>query len=559
YNPYPDSIKFVWNTPDNWQRLAWNGDDFVPATDSLPATLYRVQLDTADAVIAVRMWRKGACGLSQTLRSTPIHVRDSAAKATVTERWMLHPCYTREAYNIVLEPKEDVDSAIWTLPADLKISLSTRAVAAFKYDSLWIDNPGIENPDQSLAHISLPVRTVNECGHRDTVFVVRPITDIKPFTDTLHVPRLCFGDTAYAWITLPELQIEQGTWYIWDLSDSTHTFLLQWEDSVAVMEYLVSPAGDSVHIHLIAENDCAADTTQPADVKPYSFRIWPASDPDTAVYLQGDVRLLIDSVAPGTRNDYTYVWTPSNRVVDSVPATRTLVQEVETFYVRAQQVAEEGREQIPFYRRDRLCAVNDSVKIVVDSVFRFVPLSADTICVELPDSLFVLSFGGNRQNYHIEWYEKVDDVWELMPDMRDSALLAQEFQTPGTYFYRVVGHDSTFLYDEENGSLILAASHYDTLEIDVRVYDMQAYFRNVASDEVEVPMGGRVEFLTRIEDGSGRYRFDWTPESWVSTLDSTNGTMNTVALFHEGEMKLTVTDSASRCVSDLTVRVTPGK
>ncbi|MDE6630158.1 MAG: gliding motility-associated C-terminal domain-containing protein, partial [Bacteroidales bacterium] len=168
-------------------------------------------------------------------------------------------------------------------------------------------------------------------------------------------------------------------------------------------------------------------------------------------------------------------------------------------------------------------------------------------------------FGGNRQNYHIEWYEKVDDVWELMPDMRDSALLAQEFQTPGTYFYRVVGHDSTFLYDEENGSLILAASHYDTLEIDVRVYDMQAYFRNVASDEVEVPMGGRVEFLTRIEDGSGRYRFDWTPESWVSTLDSTNGTMNTVALFHEGEMTLTVTDSASGCVREATVRVRPGK
>ncbi|MDE6630687.1 MAG: hypothetical protein K2K11_04625, partial [Bacteroidales bacterium] len=139
YNPYPDSIKFVWNTPDNWQRLAWDG--LSEATDSLTATLYRVQLDTADAVIAVRMWRKGACGLSQTLRSTPIYVRDSAAKATVTERWMLYPCYTREAYNIVLEPKEDVDSAVWTLPADLTLSLSTRAVAAFKYDSLWIDNP----------------------------------------------------------------------------------------------------------------------------------------------------------------------------------------------------------------------------------------------------------------------------------------------------------------------------------------------------------------------------------------------------------------------------------
>ncbi|MDE5609721.1 MAG: hypothetical protein K2I66_04995, partial [Bacteroidales bacterium] len=446
-----------------------------------------------------------------------------------------------EAYHIVLEPKDDVDSAIWTLPADLTLSLSTRAEAKFKYDSLWIDNP-----DQSRAHISLPVRTVNECGHRDTVFVVRPITDIKPFTDALQVPRLCFGDTAYAWITLPELQIEQGTWYIWDLSDSTHTFLRQWDDSVAAMEYLVSPAGDSVHIRLIAENDCAADTTQRADVKPYSFRIWPASDPDTAVYLQSGVRLLIDSVAPGTRNDYTYVWTPAERVVDSVPATRTLVQAVETFYVKAQQVAEEDRGQIPFYRRNRLCVVNDSVKIVVDSVFRFVPLSADTTCVNSTNLFLALSFGGNRQNYHIEWYEKVDDTtWEWMPEMRDSALFAPFFEDPGTYTYRVVGHDSTFLYDEENGSLILAASHYDTLEIDVQVYDMQAYFRNVASDEVEVPMGGRVEFLTRIEDGSGRYRFDWTPESWVSTLDSTDGTMNTVALFREGELKLTVTDSAS--------------
>ena len=553
YDPYPDSIKFVWNTPDNWQRITADGQ---PATDSLSATRYYVHLDTADAVIAVRMWRKGGCGLSQTLRSTPVHVRDSAAKPAVIGPYMLHPCYTRTAYNIVLQPKEDVDSAIWTLPTGLTLSLSTSAAAAFKYDSLWIDNP-----DSSLAHISLPVRTVNECGHRDTVFVVRPITDIEPFADRLHIPRPCFGDTAYAWIQRPLSQIDQEVWYVWDLRDSTHTFLKQWSDTVAVMEYLVSPAGDSVYIHVTAVNDCAADSNQRAASRPYNFQIWPLPGSDTVVYGQGGVRLSIDSVAPGEKDDYTYVWTPSNRVVDSVPATRTLVQAVETFYVRAQQKAGEGYEQTPFYRRDRLCAVNDSVKIVVDSVFQFVPFSADTICVELVDSLLVQTFGGNRENYHIQWYEKVDDsTWEQIPALQDSVLFTLPvFETPGTYYYRVVGFDSTFLRNEETDALIMMVSHYDTLEISVQVYDMQVYFRNIASEEVSVPMGGRVEFLMRIEDGSGRYRYDWTPDTWVSTLDSTDGTMNTVALFREGEMTLAVTDSASGCVREATVRVKPGK
>ena len=553
YDPYPDSIKFVWNTPDNWQRITADGQ---PATDSLSATRYYVHLDTADAVIAVRMWRKGGCGLSQTLRSTPVHVRDSAAKPAVIGPYMLHPCYTRDAYNIVLQPKEDVDSAIWTLPTGLNLSLSTRAVAAFKYDSLWIGDR-----KHKLDSIFIPIRTVNECGHRDTVFVVSPITDIEPFADRLHIPRPCFGDTAYAWIQRPQSQIDQEVWYVWDLQDSMHTFLKQWSDTVAVMEYLVSPAGDSVYIHVTAVNDCAADSNQRAASRPYNFQIWPLPGSDTVVYGQGGVRLSIDSVAPGEKDDYTYVWTPSNRVVDSVPATRTLVQAVETFYVRAQQKAGEGYEQTPFYRRDRLCAVNDSVKIVVDSVFQFVPFSADTICVELVDSLLVQTFGGNRENYHIQWYEKVDDsTWEQIPALQDSVLFTLPvFETPGTYYYRVVGFDSTFLRNEETDALIMMVSHYDTLEISVQVYDMQVYFRNIASEEVSVPMGGRVEFLMRIEDGSGRYRYDWTPDTWVSTLDSTDGTMNTVALFREGEMTLAVTDSASGCVREATVRVKPGK
>lgn len=550
----PDSLRFVWNTPPGWQRLD---------ADSLPATSYRVQLDTASHV-QVRLWRKGACGLSQAL-DVRVVVRDSAAKAVLASS--PYPCYTRETYPIVLAPAEDVDSVVWSFrPADLQFEAFTRPGASFKYDSVSVDNRSMRRePFFAVA------RTMNECGFRDTALQITPITGATPFEDTLHAVRVCVSDTGYAWISLPQEQKQEGMTYAWSVHDTSNRVLRAYVDgdSVAVLEYLSSPVFDTLQVAVVGSNDCASLPAVALQVVPFTFELSPASDPERGVYGQSGVRLMVEEVVPGEVSGYSYAWGPENRLLPADPGqdyrqTGVLVQEVETFYVEAVQKAEEGSGMLPVYKQDRLCSASDSVKIALDSLFAFEPVPADTLCIETLFQVRLVSKGGNQQLYHTRWWESYDGGdWVEMPGAADSLQLSLTFSEPGSYRYRVVGRDSTFLYEDgEAGvgadSLILATSHSDTVQVDLQVYDLEAELANVSSDPVQIPVGGRVDLEVRVEGGTGEYRYSWMPEDLVLAVDSLTGNMQSIALFRAEELVFSVMDSASGCQREITVRVRPG-
>lgn len=569
----PDSIRFVWNTPPAWTRLD---------TDSLPETSYRVQFDTA-SYVKVRMWRKGSCGLSREL-SVRVTVRDSASKAVFQTN--AAPCYTRETYPVALAPVGDIDSVVWFFRPDIfDVGIYTRSDSPFKYDSVSIDNSA-----QRTEAFHVVARTVNECGWRDTALLVTPITGITPFEDTLHATRVCVWDTGYVWVALPQGQIRENTVYSWRIGDTANRILQAYveEDSVAVLKYLSSAGGDTLWAELEAVNDCSSLPALRTEVVPFTFRLELASDPLRGVYGEDGVKLLVRDVEPGAVSDYEYVWMPENRLLPADPVadyrqTGVLVREEETFYVKAVQKTESGNDTLPDYRKDGLCFVSDSVKIAVDSLFAFDPVFPDTVCVDAEHLLSVVSRGGNRDSYRLRWWESLDQgPWTEMPEADDLSDISLTFSRPGEYRYRIIGTDSTVLYASSSGlpeeepdfdeevrkgrstvsakddQVVLRTSHSDTVYLDVRVYDLQTVFSNVSSDPVEIPVGGRVEVLPDVEDGSGRYRYSWIPEDLVLEMDSLSGDMKTVALFRSEEMLFAVTDTVSGCRAELALRIRPG-
>lgn len=569
-----DTIKFIWNTPEKWIRL----DD-----DSLTSTSYQVGY-TAFSEVTVRYWRKGSCGLSETLR-TRVMVRDSAAKVQLDGT--LWPCYSRDEYILEVKPDASIDSVRWFfIPDTIEHGIYTSLGSAIKYDSVVIDNTdtAYRLPFQVLA------RSMNECGSRDTLFTVTPITGLDPFEDTLHSTRYCVGDTSFVYITMPENQRVDGTVHSWMIGSDTYRILADsvYADSVAVLEFVADSSLLPVQVIRFTRNDCAELEPDTITVSPFHYSIVAGPWKDTVVYMEDSIRLKVYSSTAGSTEDLDYEWGPANRLwpvlaegIHDRCFTGPLVLENETFYVTSVQKLLQDTVGMPRYQVEGLCYASDTIHIYVDSLFSFDSLVSDTICIDAETQIIANSYGGNREKYGVAWELLEDGNWVALPEFDNMEEIKLSMSEPGLYSYRVIGWDTTVLLalgsevdaedpdltpdgpdltpDDENeakmADTVLVASHYDTAYVNLMVHDLQVSLGNVSGDVIEVPVGSRVSLDTRVEDGTGVYTYHWTPEEYILSVDSLTGNMSTIALFKPNEFVLAVTDMVSGCARDLRIQI----
>lgn len=569
-----DTIKFIWNTPEKWIRL----DD-----DSLTSTSYQVGY-TAFSEVTVRYWRKGSCGLSETLR-TRVMVRDSAAKVQLDGT--LWPCYSRDEYILEVKPDASIDSVRWFfIPDTIEHGIYTSLGSAIKYDSVVIDNTdtAYRQPFQVLA------RSMNECGSRDTLFTVTPITGLDPFEDTLHSTRYCVGDTSFVYITMPENQRVDGTVHSWMIGSDTYRILADsvYADSVAVLEFVADSSLLPVQVIRFTRNDCAELEPDTITVSPFHYSIVAGPWKDTVVYMEDSIRLKVYSSTAGSTEDLDYEWGPANRLwpvlaegIHDRCFTGPLVLENETFYVTSVQKLLQDTVGMPRYQVEGLCYASDTIHIYVDSLFSFDSLASDTICIDAETQIIANSYGGNREKYGVAWELLEDGNWVALPEFDNLEEIKLSMSEPGLYSYRVIGWDTTVLLalgsevdvdnpdvdpedpdltpDDDNAArsadTVLVASHYDTAYVNLMVHDLQVSLGNVSGDVIEVPVGSRVSLDTRVEDGTGVYTYHWTPEEYILSVDSLTGNMSTIALFKPNEFVLAVTDTVSGCARDLRIQI----
>lgn len=552
-----DTIRFVWNTPTGWQRYD---------SDSLPQTSYKVQYDTA-SLIQVRYLRKNSCGLSQRV-GLWVKVKDSASKAVFDG--IPYPCYTRDRYEVAIAPDADIDSVFWTWPSSITASVHSRPDSRIKDDSLSIDNVS-----HSVSAIALQVRSFNECGSRDTVLIVTPVTSTTPFTDTLHATRFCLSDTGHVYISLSPEQQKEGFYFRWNFPDSSYRVLNASVpgDTVAVLSYRSDSSSAGTELVLQSGNDCKALADQQIYIVPFTYAISAVSESSQVHYGRSAVMIEVKNTTAGDPAGFTYVWKPENRfnpngkVDTSWRLTGRLVQAEECFAVEARQKMQPGEEELAFYLRPGRCRAADTVRIAVDSLFSLITESGAATCVDMWQELTVRPFGGNLDNYHISWwrFRESDEEWEEMPEKADSLRIQINEQQEGDYLYRAIGWDSTYVYadtlflSEANFVFdtvpVLVASHFDTALLYVSAYVLDIQFGNVASDRIAIPVGSRVEIETRVHDGTGHYTYQWKPENLIMRVDSNSGNMRTYAIFHADELQLTVTDDASGCVAERRVHI----
>lgn len=576
-----DTIRFIWNTPTgrdaDWERLD---------SDSLPRTSYRVQYDTA-SYISVRYRRDHGCGMSMPLTARVV-VRDSAAKARFDG--FRYPCYTREFYELAVFPDPDhIDSVSWMVIGSLTATEHTRVGSSIKNDSL-----AVANPDHVATDFSVGVRTFNECGSRDTVFRIIPVTTISNFTSSLRAPRLCVSDTGYAYIDLTPEQQNQGLFFEWRFVPDTAALSLNEfvaGDTTAVLQFLSGAGNDSLQVVLLAGNDCSmlADSMlrpQVVNIVPFTYRV--ASTYDAAlpvVYGFDSLRLEVDSVSVGRIDEYDYTWHPENRLYEPEEAyvgeawtyTKVLVQDPETFSVTSRQRRMVQQEGLPFYRRDGLCYSYDTLLVRVDSLLSVFAEEELFSCVNTEYLLQIDLLGGNYDrmrvdtsggcnsySHSISWWRLQDDtLWQEIPEGRNQTSVVIAHNEAGDYLYRVIVSDSTVLRDSAAAEPVLATAHADTADMWVIIYAApQIHFTNVSSSPVEVAVGSRIEIDSRVEEGTGYYVYRWSSEPDTSLIlpgyEDREDT-RTHSIYQRARIILTVSDTLSGCLSSDTVAIHIGK
>lgn len=575
-----DTIRFIWNTPTgrdaDWVRLD---------SDSLPRTSYRVQYDTA-SYISVRYLRDHGCGMSRTLTAR-VAVKDSAAKARFDGS--LYPCYTRDFYELaVFRDIEHIDSVSWRMLGSLTATEHTRKGSSIKNDSL-----SVANPDRMSTAFSVGVRTFNECGSRDTVFTIRPITTISNFESSLVAPRPCVSDTAYAYIDLTEAQRKQGLFFEWHFVPDTVALSLNEfvaGDSAAVLQYLSGAGKESLQIVLLAGNDCSmlADSMlkpQVVDVVPFTYRISSTYDETRSViYGIDSIRIEVDSVSVGRMDEYSYTWHPENRLYEpgqenkgaAWAYTKTLVQNPETFSVVSRQRLTAAQEALPFYRRDALCYSYDTLRIRVDSLLSVLAEEEPLACEGTEYLLQIALLGGNYDRlrldtvggrnawfHSISWWRLQDDtLWQEIPEGRNQTFVSITHKEAGNYLYRIIVNDSTVLRDSSSIP-VLISNHADTADVWVGIYAApEIHFTNVSSNPVQVAVGSRIEIDSRIEEGTGYYAYRWSSSPDTSLIlpgyEDKEDT-RTRALYQRSKIILTVSDTMSGCRSSDTIEINMGR
>ncbi|MCH5244535.1 MAG: gliding motility-associated C-terminal domain-containing protein [Lentimicrobiaceae bacterium] len=569
-----DTIRFFWNTPDGWTRL--DGD-------SLPKTSYLVQYDTA-SYIQVRYQRRGSCGKSKTL-SLRVNVKDSASKACLDG--LTYPCYTRPVFELAIVPDpEHIDSVKWFYDDNLRdrATVHTREGSYMTGDSLAVDNS-----ISSRIPFSVQVRSFNECGTRDTVFTIRPVTEISEFTNEIQVPRYCLFDTGYVYIDLTDEQRYQGMVFEWSLiPDSVylplHDFVVG--DTAAVLQYLAGSVVDKLKVMLRVGNDCSplSDSLVSPQIleipKPFVYEIVAGYDNSYGtVYGTDSLPLSVERTTVGRIDDYNYIWQPENRLyplTDSVVTRRyakTLLQENEIFYVDSRQKAGEDQESLPFYRQDRLCHASDTIWIRTDSILQVYIEGRETACVETEQDLNVILWGGNvdrmrvdttdgknRYSHHIEWFRWEDSLWVEIEDSRDKLMLTVMREKAGDYLYRLVVRDSVVLKASGAEEVF---SRSDTVDIVMSVYGYPVIrFTNVSADPIQVPLGSSIEVQTEVYDGTGEFVYSWTSAPDTALIlpgyDSLLDVM-THSIYQSSELRFVVWDTLSGCVSSDTIHINLGK
>ncbi|MDE5575247.1 MAG: gliding motility-associated C-terminal domain-containing protein [Bacteroidales bacterium] len=566
-----DTIRFFWNTPEGWTRL----DE-----DVLPQTSYLVHYDTA-SYIGVRYERDGGCGMSRTINFR-VTVKDSAAKACF--EGMEYPCFSRSVYEMAVAPDpEHIDSVKWFY-GDLTATVHTRRGSYMVGDSLVIDNAAKKNNP-----LPVTVRSINECGSRDTVFTIRPITEISDFNSPIRVPRYCLSDTGYAYIDLTNAQRNQGLFFEWRFEpDSVYRSLKAFVagDTAAVLQYLAGAVTDTLQIVLLAGNDCSrlADSMlspKIAKIAPFEYRIFAAYDTSYGtVYGTERLPVFVAKTSAADTGAYTYRWQPESELYPLADSrytnrryTKMLIRDIETYYVDSRQKAADNQVALPFYRRDGLCYAHDTLHIRIDSLLSVLFEGEQAACMEMEKELHPIVFGANvdrmridtsdemyEYGYMIDWYRWEDSVWVEMEEFRDNAVATVMREKEGEYLYRVVVNDNTIVHDSTTE---VTVSHADTADVWLHVYGKPTVrFVNVSSDPVEVPVGSRISVQTDVYDGTGEYVYCWTSSPDTTLIlpgyDSESD-IKTHSIYQASELRIVVWDTLSGCIASNTLHIRLGK
>ena len=219
--PSSDNIQYTWEMPRGWNRLA-------PIDNRASMANFTASRAGADTMrVRYRdLNDPNSCGLSRAL-SYPVFIRDSAPAARLTRP--PYPCESRTEIDFVLVPDEEIDAATWTTPADDPATAADYvATPATDAGSRIVRNRlNLKKSDGSafgLNRFNISIRTVNACnapcdnacGGRDTTIEVRPVSPISALSsDSLRVSHYCVGDSAYAYVGIPDDYLGQGVEYSW--------------------------------------------------------------------------------------------------------------------------------------------------------------------------------------------------------------------------------------------------------------------------------------------------------------------------------------------------------
>lgn len=605
----PAQVRYVWETPDGWQRTTTG-----TAADSVAQAVFTASKAGADT-LRVRYLEIGnplSCGLSQPL-GYALFIRDSAPKAHLTRP--PYPCNTRSEVEFAVAPDAEVDSTAWTWPAaydDGKAEVSTAEDSLIKNNTLKLKE--LTEGAGFTEAFALTVRTVNACGARDTLMEIRPVGEIPALPDgLLHISHYCPGDSAYAYADQLEVYAGTGTAYHW-LPDERLTPLedsvvrenddISGTEQIAWMRFAGGTATDTAEMRFYAQNDCNATDTALIRTAAHTYAILARPERDTAVYGQSGVGLSVVSTQYGTPADYSYEWQPAARVRLSNPeapdapettfATRELYNRYETFYVTS---TERIDATTPFYFGRSACRATDTVMIFVDSTFAMATAATDTACM---DDIFAMSarpYGGNAQRYYFDWYRlTADSVYELLADAGHGEIFSMPIDAP-LIRLMVVGRDTTLIYaetpevpenpeeptepdvpdepepdvpenpenpeeptvpdvpDVPSGEPLYVFSQVDTQYVEVRAFAVNGRWILPGRDEIQVPFGTKVRLSAEATGGGRQYVYDWSPVEMLERHDSTDAAVATLRLYEDCDAGLAIRDLVTGCSDTLRVRI----
>lgn len=532
-----DTISFYWFTPPSWEEIN---------PDSAGVTARFIVGKESDTIF-VRGLRVGSCGLSAPL-GVYVHAKEKPDGTQFIKT--PYPCVNEEKIGLSIKTDLNTDSVLWKFPDEIEYRLFQNRI---KYDSVFIAKVG-ENP------IPLHLTAYNKCGFTDTLINIHPVTEIQNFEDGICLPyALCANDTTYAQIQIPVDHLEKGTEYNWTLP-LDWTYLL---DSVVVNQDTIwsrvwfNTTEKSGKISVYAANACGEIPEKEVKADLYRIDVQAIADPKTVPFMESGIMLEIESISPGTLEQYDYEWSPRNRVYkneddfgNSEWWTGELIYTTEYFAVKA-------IDKVTGFQ----CVGRDTVAIDVKNAFQVNLDTRPFVCVSDSVRLYANPTGGDTERYFFKWASKQGEIYMDLED----ALVSQENPIvpyyADTMYFRLIACDTIEVNSTEGSESdadVLPKIQFivcDTQYISTEGKTLSAKIIEPFEDKISMKVGDYRVFEALIEGGTGEILSIWRPSELFKGEDSLKQRTQSQRFYEEYPVYFIATDTLSGCVSSDTVLI----